>query len=123
MNCYQWTMLSQYGRRICDSIWMRLQSRYNEDGLCKGKNEWTVFKSLPKDVTDENAKQQDYDGMAMCVVGMGGKDFLKMSKAEITASMKTLWNSGYFVIFCVRYKGDDDTSGNGRISRKRNAHQ
>ena len=44
----------------------------------------------------------DYNGIT-ALTGINGKKFTEMTDSEQVTSMKTLYNSGYFVIFCVRY--------------------
>lgn len=46
----------------------------------------------------------DYNGMN-AIVGFSAFDFKDMSYEQQVAAMKGLWNMGYFVAFCVEYKG------------------
>lgn len=89
----------------------------NFDNVCKNKGEWNLLSSIPKKLNGENTKEEAYNG-AMSIVGLGNKDFLKMSKAEIVSCMKALWNSGYFVIFCVRYGDSSANCGNGPANHR-----
>ena len=43
----------------------------------------------------------DYNGFP-ALTGMNGRDFVSMSMSEQVTCMKTLYNSGYFAVFCVK---------------------
>lgn len=46
------------------------------------------------------------------IVGLGDKKFSEMTPSEQATAMKVFWNAGYFVVFCVEYKGvEQDSNG------------
>ena len=55
-------------------------------------------------VGDSSFSSTSY-GSVTALTGLGSKDFKDMSLSEQVTCMKTLWNGGYFVAFCVEYKG------------------
>lgn len=80
--------------------WVTGKFASGASNLCKSK--WSSSASL-KD-SKKNATTKDYHG-ATAVVGFGNKDFKDMTHAEQATAMKAFWNSGYYCIFCVEYKG------------------
>lgn len=60
-------------------------------------------------VDGQTLTTKDYNS-TKAIVGFGGKDFRDMSYEEQVTSMKAFYNSGYFVVFCVEYKGVNQQS-------------
>lgn len=60
-------------------------------------------------VDGQTLTTKDYNS-TKAIVGFGGKDFRDMSYEEQVASMKAFYNAGYFVVFCVEYKGVNQQS-------------
>ena len=65
--------------------------------------------SSASSVDGQTLTTKDYNS-TKAIVGFGGKDFRDMSYEEQVTSMKAFYNSGYFVVFCVEYKGVNQQS-------------
>lgn len=65
--------------------------------------------SSASSVDGQTLSTKDYNS-TKAIVGFGGKDFRDMSYEEQVASMKAFYNAGYFVVFCVEYKGVNQQS-------------
>lgn len=85
--------------------WLTGKFASGASSLCKSK--WSSGASL-KD-SSKSTTTKNYNG-ATAVVGFGNKDFKDMTHAEQAAAMKAFWNSGYYCIFCVEYKGVNQKS-------------
>ena len=55
-------------------------------------------------VTGDTPTTADYNSVS-AITGVGDKSFKDMSYEEQVSAMKAFWNAGYFVVFCVEYKG------------------
>lgn len=55
-------------------------------------------------ISDSTADTKDYNSVT-AITGLGNKNFKDMSYEEQVTAMKAFWNAGYFVVFCVEYKG------------------
>lgn len=61
---------------------------------------WTNETSITGDTPDTKS----YNSVN-AITGVGNKNFKDMSYEEQVSAMKAFWNAGYFVVFCVEYKG------------------
>lgn len=55
-------------------------------------------------VAGDTPATKDYNYVS-AITGVGDKNFKDMSYEEQVSAMKAFWNAGYFVVFCVEYKG------------------
>lgn len=59
----------------------------------------------------DNSMNESYNSTT-AIVGLGSKKFSEMDSSEQATAMKVFWNAGYFVVFCVEYKGvEQDSNG------------
>lgn len=101
----------------------------NTGAVSEGGDGWVLdkvisgFNSL-SDATwssssDSSFSSTDYNSLT-ALTGLGNKDFKDMTASEQLTCAKTLWNGGYWVAFCVEYKGTSKTKGNGTGNYKAN---
>ena len=101
----------------------------NTGAVSEGGDGWVLgsvvsgFNSLSNatwsSVADGGFNSTNYNSLT-ALTGLGDKDFKDMSASEQLTCAKTLWNGGYWVAFCVEYKGTSKEKGNGTGDYKAN---